>query len=158
MPVTVKAPAYLMSLPRSVFNALTATDQVPSDAVSVTFEAPVAVFEYVVEALASSSDAISVTVRSPFRRTAAANAVSKVAAATDQFVSEAVNVTLVEPVSAFVYAAKAAVSLPDAIPVTVRAPTRRTPAVNAVSKAVAATDQVPSAVSVFVVAPVLAVV
>ena len=100
MPVTVKAPAYLMSLPRSVFNALAVTDQVPSDAVSMTFEAPVAVFEYVVEAFVSV--VMPVTVKSPARRTAAANAVSKVAAATDQFVSEAVSVTLVAPVRVFV--------------------------------------------------------
>ena len=100
MPVTVKAPAYLISFPRSVFKALTAADQVPSDAVRVTFDAPVAVFEYVVQAFVSVE--IPVTVKSPERRTAAINAVSKVAPATDQFVSEAVSVTLVAPVRVFV--------------------------------------------------------
>ena len=95
MPVTVKSPAYLMLLVRSVSNAPVATDHVPSDAVSRTFVAPVLVVEYVVEAF--DSVVIPVTVKLPARRTPAVNAVSKVAAAIDHVASEAVSVFIVAP-------------------------------------------------------------
>ena len=154
MPVTVSVPAKRTPAVNAVARSAVVTDQTVSVAARVTLVAPVMAEVYAVSAAISSPDAMSVTVRAPKYLMPLLRSALRVLAATDNVPSAAANVTLVAPVFVVENVVEAAVSSPEAMSVTARVPTRRTPSSSAVFKVEPVTDQAPSAVSVTLVAPV----